>query len=518
MKRREFIVDILKFGAFYALIPSPAIAELLFNSPDGEVFIPGTGFKRLKLLWLKKIPYVSVEEFATLLNTNVYQNEKRRKIVLYYEGYRFTFTADNNFIVVNGVLKQMPHEAKIFQGKIYAPVKDFLKIFNTYTSEMITLKEELDSSAPESDQKVTEKIEYNLERLNLEYKDDGILLTLNLNKSFNEEHFSVEFRNDWLFLDLYHTQLDNNIIRTIPVKPPVKKVQIFNHKEMNSIAFLMDRKEWGREIWMNPADKTIVILIKDQKYNYEQEEPAGEKEETEKKVQFAIDTIVIDPGHGGKDPGAVGYRKLKEKEVTLKIGKYLRDLLDKHLPDVKVIMTRDSDVFISLKQRTQIANKKNGKLFISIHANSIKNKQVSGFETYILGTEKEDVAREIAMAENSVVKYETADVQKEYEGLKMILASLAQTAFMHQSNYFAEIVQQELSKELKPLGLKNRGVKQGPFWVMVGATMPNILVETGFISNKHDAKILRTKKYQLKIAQGLLNGIIRYKKDVESVF
>jgi N-acetylmuramoyl-L-alanine amidase len=178
-------------------------------------------------------------------------------------------------------------------------------------------------------------------------------------------------------------------------------------------------------------------------------------------------------------------------------------------------MTRDKDVFIPLRERTQIANRSKGKLFVSIHANSNRKRAIGGFETYILGESKGEKASEVALIENSVIDFEAQAEKKQYEGINFILATMAQNAFLKQSQYLAAIVQDELDARLSAYKVKNRGVKQGPFWVMVGASMPNVLVETAFISNRKEAKLLRKSSVQKQIASALYAGIHKYKEDIE---
>jgi N-acetylmuramoyl-L-alanine amidase len=245
------------------------------------------------------------------------------------------------------------------------------------------------------------------------------------------------------------------------------------------------------------------------------EDTSGEDLEKQKQ-EWLVDTIVIDPGHGGKDPGAIGYGKLKEKDIVLPIGLKLGAALKKQLPDVNIIYTRDTDVFIPLWKRTKIANENNGKLFVSLHCNSNNSKSVNGFETYFLSADKDDKARDVVLLENESVKFESTVDQKRYEGVNFVLATLAQNAFLKYSQYFASLVQKSLKLNMQPEGMKDRGVKQGPFWVMVGATMPNILVEMGFISNKFESKLLKQKSIQTKIAESICNGIVKYKNDFEN--
>jgi N-acetylmuramoyl-L-alanine amidase len=167
-------------------------------------------------------------------------------------------------------------------------------------------------------------------------------------------------------------------------------------------------------------------------------------------------------------------------------------------------------------ERTRIANRNNGKVFISIHANSTSKSRISGFETYILGPEKGEKARNVVLKENSVINFEDASTRKEYEGINKILATMAQNAFSRQSEYLASLVQQGINKQMRSLNIPSRGVKQGPFWVMVGASMPNILVETGFVTNRYNLKILKTGSYQNKIAFGIFEGFQKFKRDYEN--
>ncbi len=517
MDRRNFFVKIIKFGSLFLFLPSGKIlSELLSNEQSLDILDLEKGYLNLPVIWENNIAFGKIKDLAKVLNTNYYENKERKKIVLYYRDNRFTITSGNNFVKINGKMFQMPYEAKIFGGEIYVPIEYFLQFFNKFSKTSMQLKEKNEVVSNEAKPYST------VENIRINSRDNGLLIEIKLSRAIKSNEVGVEFRNDWLYVDMYKTKIDMSVK---PVRP-VKDVKIYKHKELASVAFLLERKKWRREVWVDSEEKNIKIILIDDGFKIKEkkeknsttDEGVKKKNNLDKdKKNWYINTIIIDPGHGGKDPGAIGYRKLKEKNVVLAISKNLRELIARHLPGVKVLMTRDRDVFIPLKERTHFANANNGKLFISIHANSLKNSKVNGFETYFLGPEKGELAAEIAMKENSVVKLETEDTRKEYEGLKLIMATLLQNAHMHQSEYLAKIVQQEMEKGLKSINLKSRGVKQANFWVMVGATMPNILVETGFISNKYDAKILKTKNYQLKIAKAIFNGIKRFKEDTESV-
>ena len=212
-----------------------------------------------------------------------------------------------------------------------------------------------------------------------------------------------------------------------------------------------------------------------------------EQSDNIKKIQqlrekWVIDTIVIDPGHGGKDPGAIGVNKLQEKNITLGIAKQLGAMIERNL-GMKVIYTRREDVFVPLWKRTQIANNSEADIFISIHANSSKeHKATKGFETYLLRIGKTSAAVEVAKRENETIKLEEKNHQYiDFSDGKRIVASMTQNAAMKSSEFLAESIQKNLSKRLDS---KDRGVKQAGFHVLVGATMPNVLVEVGFVTNR----------------------------------
>lgn len=226
--------------------------------------------------------------------------------------------------------------------------------------------------------------------------------------------------------------------------------------------------------------------------------------------KWSLDVIVIDAGHGGQDAGAEGVNGVFEKDVTLSIAKKLRDLIKESMPGTKVIMTRDSDVFIELFRRTQIANEAKGKLFISIHCNSMPTKPnpAHGCETYILRPGRNDDAARVASRENASVKFENSSTR--YQGMtedQIIIATMAQRSFVRLSESFASVIQQEV-KSGTPLA--DRGMSQAGFFVLVGASMPNVLVETGFLSNTTDAEYLASTAGQSALAKSLANAVKLY--------
>lgn len=222
--------------------------------------------------------------------------------------------------------------------------------------------------------------------------------------------------------------------------------------------------------------------------------------------RWALDLVVIDAGHGGKDPGAIGATKLKEKDVTLDVA--LR--LDKALraKGIKTVLTRRDDAFLPLAERTSIANRSGGKLFISLHCNSAKKRDAVGIETYFLAPTKSDRALEVALLENEVIKYEESrDQYKDLTEENYILLSMAQATFTQESQELAGLMQEWIPPRV---GLKNRGVDQAGFYVLVGASMPAVLFEMGFISNKAEEKKLKDKKFRQKLADEIAGAVEKF--------
>jgi N-acetylmuramoyl-L-alanine amidase len=222
-------------------------------------------------------------------------------------------------------------------------------------------------------------------------------------------------------------------------------------------------------------------------------------------------TLVLDPGHGGKDPGAVG-KFSKEKDLNLSLALEVGKLINAQYPDVNVVYTRSTDVFIPLQERADIANKANADLFISIHTNSAESKVPSGVETFILGSDKMEKNLDVAMRENAVMKLE-ADYKTTYQGFdpnsidSYIMFELMQNSYMDQSLQFATQVQNHF---VGRLNREDRGVRQAAFWVLLKTACPSILFEMGFISNPDEEKYMNKAASKTQMAQAIVDAFGAY--------
>jgi N-acetylmuramoyl-L-alanine amidase len=232
-----------------------------------------------------------------------------------------------------------------------------------------------------------------------------------------------------------------------------------------------------------------------------------------------VDKVVIDAGHGGKDPGTHGLFS-QEKNISLKIAKELGRIIEENLKDVDVIYTRANDTFVELEDRPIIANKNDADVFISIHCNAVPaNKEhIYGTETYVMGLHKEEGNFEIAKRENSVILMED-NYEEKYEGFdpsspeSLILFSLYQNAFLENSLNLAEKVEEQFEKRV---GRNSRGVRQAGFWVLWRTSMPSILVEVGYLSNPNEEKYLNDDLGQVYLASGIYRALRDYKEEIES--
>lgn len=229
-------------------------------------------------------------------------------------------------------------------------------------------------------------------------------------------------------------------------------------------------------------------------------------------------TIVLDAGHGGKDFGTIHHGFVEKKialSVTLKVGK----LLEKY-PDINIVYTRKTDVFIELKERANISNKADADLFVSIHCNGVKNQEPFGTETFVMGLTRNATNLEVAKKENSVITLET-DYKVKYAGFdpnnpqSLVGLKILQEENLEQSITLASKIQDNFTNNLNR---KNRGVKQAPIWVLDATVMPGVLVELGFLSNKNEGTYVNSEKGQDELAKAIADGIVKYKKEFYGVY
>jgi N-acetylmuramoyl-L-alanine amidase len=331
-----------------------------------------------------------------------------------------------------------------------------------------------------------------------------------------------------LFVDLLNARISKDIESSIPIKDgllrsaraaqydkrTVRVVLDIDNMEGYKIFHLYDPFRIvvdvrGKERLLKPGKQIVAQKAPDQPKRSKRDEKGIS---LAKQLGLGVKRIIIDAGHGGKDPGALGKNGIKEKDVMLKLAKILAGRVREDLK-CEAILTRTSDTFLPLEDRTAIANTKKGDLFISLHTNAHRDRRVSGIETYILNIALDEDAMNLAALENATSTKNIGDLQ-------MILNDLMLNTKINESSRLAQFVHKGLMKELRK-GYKrvnSRGVRQAPFYVLIGAEMPAVLVEVGYITNKIENGRLCSPAYLNRTADGIVKGIGSYIKDMELTY
>lgn len=302
-------------------------------------------------------------------------------------------------------------------------------------------------------------------------------------------------------------------------KELLKKIEV-KPKEAGEIDVLLTFSKLGkhRVMPLSDPDRLVIDVFNPSEETRskkgididDQVDPPHKKIATPPPPPMAIRTIVIDPGHGGKDPGAIGSRGLTEKEVVLDVSHRLRTLIQKQLKK-EVIMTRHEDVFIPLDERTLLANAKKGDLFVSVHANSSPKRNTQGIEVYLFGRATDENAIATAARENAASHKDALDFQE------VIFNDLERDFTLNESLEFAHFTQNAFIETLIPkYPTDTLGVKRAPFFVLAHTNMPAILAEISFISNPLEEKRLKSANYRQKVAEALFSGIKAYIRSLEA--
>ena len=331
-----------------------------------------------------------------------------------------------------------------------------------------------------------------------------------------------------LFVDLQNACISKGIESSILIKDGLlRRARAAQHdKETVRVVLDIDNMEGYRIFHLydpfrivvdvqgkEQKEKSIKAVVA-QRSHKEKAKKEGKKEgiSLAKQLGLGVKKIVIDAGHGGKDPGAIGRNGLREKDVVLKLANLVAERVRSDL-HCQVVLTRRSDVFLPLEKRTAIANMKGADLFISLHANAHKNRRLQGLETYILNIALDEESMNVAARENATSTKNISDLQ-------MILNDLMLNTKINESSRLAKFVHNGLVKELRKKYkiVKNRGVRQAPFYVLIGAEMPAILVEIGYITNAIENRRLKSVSYLRSAASGIVKGINLYIKDMELAY
>jgi len=445
--------------------------------------------------------YLNTRELAQILGIGAYINQNVDKQVLYFQNGDVKITAFSSFIIVNDRAYQTPATSYFDGENFFLPVKSFFGILG---------KTVLPGARYDPDKKTfmgsISNEKYNIFGATIESKANGTLIRIKTSQAFDMRNL-VRFITDsgWLVVQVPGGKVDTLALGQSQLGGLIRDVQSRQLERSAELRFKLAERVILPELYQVQGGSELHVAIRN---------PVRKKSSSpeDMRSRWYLDTIVIDPGHGGKDPGAVGAGGLKEKTVALDVALRLGRLIKRNT-NMKVVYTRDEDVFVPLFQRGKIANESSGKLFISLHCNSAKSRNAKGFESWFLAPANTPEAIEVAQRENSVIALEESNhAYEEFSNESFILTSMAHSVWMKESEDLGAIMQSTMAKRL---GFRNRGVKQTNLIVLVGAAMPKVLVEMGFISNRIEEKKLGTSEYRQKLAEGIFEAITLFRDKYE---
>jgi N-acetylmuramoyl-L-alanine amidase len=487
--------------------------------------------------------YASLSDLAQTFQVTPFENHRAAKMEVKQGPYRIKVTGDSPFIVVidqaqRQTVYQLPANVLYAAGSFFVPLRSFLPYFGlvfnkTASFEPVTNTLRVGSKPSSS--------AYDIPNVLLEPKANGMLVRIVSGKRIADVESWLR-QDGWLYVTLVDVRADIKGINAIKPSGIVKDIVAIQSPTSVQLTFKLAGKIEASEILRENGSQDILLSIRTSGSTAQKPADAPVKPAAQppaksparqpvvttsppalpdlsvQKKRWDLDVIVIDPGHGGHDPGTIGVSGVREKTIALAIALKLGALIKKEMPDIRVVYTRSTDVFVPLYRRGQIANEAGGKLFISIHANSTERKPSAarGMDFYLLGPSRTSDAIAIAEKENAVIRLEEG-FEKRYQNLtdeNFILVTMAQSAYVKSSETLAELMYGEARKIP---GHRVGATRQAAFIVLISSAMPNILVETGFVSNRVEEKFLKSKAGQQKIAEALSRAVRQYRTEYEKL-
>lgn len=505
------------FLILFQRVPLPA--QLIIKSPTAQSNV------RIQVIDVGKCTYFSVKDFARALALRTYHNPETGKTVLFFPGMTVKITVYSSFVMFDARIMQMSQMAILVnRDDIFVPLISFLDLLKQFeltnlqyyigdtgrTVDVVELPESI-PSIPIPSEASSKPIRGVISDIQFEERGNGLTMKIASNAVFKNSDFSSFFRGDeWFYLTILGATCDSATLSLADPAPLVSLLEAIPVGNSVQIALKLKRKYDKASAYYDERSGKILVSL-----NLPLNTATLKKIENVKNT-WIMDTIVLDAGHGGKDSGTPGHWGYwHEKDIVLDIALRLGRLLEQRR-DIKVVYTRKTDEFIPLWKRTRIANDVAGKLFISLHINALptgKGGSAEGIELYLQNpTIRTTEAIEVARLENEVIQMETGEDKvkyKDYDNPSHILANLVFNTYLHDSEKFAELLSRQISTTVPQ---KNRGVKQANLFVLVGASMPNLLCEFGYNDNRAEVKKLNDPVHRQKIALALYKSIIEFKE------
>jgi N-acetylmuramoyl-L-alanine amidase len=466
------------------------------------------GYDEIEAFQDHEIVYASLSELAEIIGGTLSWETVGHKVVYHDASFRFEFLLGSPFCILDDTTLNMTHAAILRRGQLFVPAATFLPFLDRVTTQKLTWIPDRKIIRADSEY-------FNVTDMAVQAKANGLLIEIFLTTALAYEVFVTE--GNWLNVSIRDARVNRNRIlarREPRLMYSLKVHQVENNTGQISLRLKRNIEKWHHKLEHNPT--RIQISISDVNFELDTSPTVSALGPDDK-----IDVIVIDPGHGGTDYGAIGTSGTREKDIALDLAKRLAKLIRKD-KQFKVIMTRDRDRTVTLAERAEIANSAGADLFISLHANASPKRYVNGWNVFFLAPALNDTARAVEQLENSFFLRESVALNgstgshnsEPFEDpILTILNEMIMTEFQAESNDFAMMVDRELRRHLKTAA---RGVDQAGFFVLNKVFTPSVLVEAGFISNKSEERLLKDKRFQKKVAEGIYAAIKRFKSKFES--
>ncbi|MFC1490133.1 N-acetylmuramoyl-L-alanine amidase [Candidatus Latescibacterota bacterium] len=462
---------------------------------------------------LDNISYVSIIELGDKYNVNILNDPIMLSMTLQRGNDSLTFVNQSSIAVYNNESVNIVFPARMILGTMFVPVHTILPLFSNLINGSISWDDKnkrIDVSG----------IINNIENIYFDERDNGTIIGIIIKEPLNITHELTD--ENWLHIVFKNETCDPDSVfsnLSAEKKGIIEEIRLSQNNGETRFSFKVSDAMEKYDVSKSTELGEIQISLRHKRI-IEPQEPMTAIPVIPPPLELSedlwtIDTVVIDPGHGGKDPGTVAPDGTYEKDIVLTVAKELKRIIDER-KEFKALLTRDRDVFIPLRERAAIADSANGKLFISIHVNGHKNKSASGLEAYFLSEARTEEAQRVADRENASALFEdNPEYYSEESNIFLkIFSDMQSNVFLKESQYMCQLLLDKTSSSTKQ---KSRGVKQGVYYVLRGtqAVMPSVLFEIGYISNTEEGKLIKRVSNQKRVAQSIYDAIIAFKKQAE---
>jgi N-acetylmuramoyl-L-alanine amidase len=445
------------------------------------------------------IVYVSLDNIAKFLNCENRVNLRKGAGSIKFENGELDYILSSPYVTVGEKSYNVKHDIIFYRGDYYAPLIDIVKVIDLLVSDDVSYYDD-------SKTLYVHPAQYNILDLTAQQKLNGLMVEILLTEDLKYD--IVKTDDYWLITNIYQGKIDTARFNNKRLTRAIYETKAYQFDNSAQLSIRLRPKDFTFVGKLKENPLRIQIMIKGEGFA----DTVLSYSAADNMKNNKIDVIVIDPGHGGDDDGAIGPSGIKEKDINLAISLKLKKLLEDE--GLSVILTRDDDRFIPLSDRTKIANEAGADMFVSIHCNaSATNKNARGYISFFLSDAKTDQARAAAALENAAIQFESKESQRDYvSDIDFILLDMVQSEFLKESSELAALIEQNIIKHTK---IDSRGVDQAGFFVLNKAYMPAVLVETAFISNKQDEKLLKNGNTQNDVAEAIVAAIGEFKAKYE---